>query len=70
MTSPIEQITVKCPECETLYQDWYRGSVNADLDPWVTEDYLREASTAKCPSCGHVVDLGTLVVEGQTWTFP
>jgi hypothetical protein len=31
--------------------------------------YLREISTGTCPSCGLVVDLGTLTVEGDVWTF-
>ena len=29
--------------------------------------YLREASTATCPSCGHVVELDTVIVEGDVW---
>ena len=39
MTSPIEDITVQCPKCGHLYQDWFRGSVNLDLDDF-DEEYL------------------------------
>ena len=37
MTSPIEDITVQCPKCEHLYKDWFRASVNLDLDPFDSE---------------------------------
>ncbi len=40
--------------------------MNLDLDDF-DEEYLREASTATCPSCGHVVELDTLIVEGDVW---
>ncbi len=69
MTSPIKQIRVECPECGKVYDDWYRGSVNLSIDPDFDDAYLRECSTATCPACGHVVELGSLVVNGDTWTF-
>ena len=69
MTSPVEQIVVKCPNCGTRYEDWYRGSVNLNLDDDFDEEYLRQASTATCPTCGHVVELHTLVVSGDVWTM-
>lgn len=31
--------------------------------------YLRACSTTTCRECGFVVDLGTLVVEGNVWTM-
>lgn len=68
MTSPVEEIRVECPICSKIYTDWYRASLNLDLDDF-DEDYVREASTASCPECGHAVDLGTLVVEGDVWRF-
>ncbi|MFL5961022.1 MAG: hypothetical protein ACJ75G_12255 [Gaiellaceae bacterium] len=68
MTSPIETITVVCPACAVTYEDWTRGSVNLNLDDF-GEDYLRECSTATCPSCGFVVELDTLVVEGNVWRW-
>ena len=68
MTSPPEQITVECPECGHVYEDWQRASINLDLDPALADpEYLDEASSATCPECGHKVDLGTLTVEGNLW---
>jgi hypothetical protein len=69
MTSPPEQITVECPRCAEEYEDWYRPSINLNLESF-DEEYLREASTATCPSCHFVVELPTLVVEGDVWRFP
>ena len=63
MTSPIEDITVLCPKCWHLYQDWFRGSVNLDLDDF-DEEYLDQCSSATCPECQHKVSLDVLVVEG------
>lgn len=68
MTSPIENITVRCPKCGHLYEDWLRRSLNVDLDPWVTDEYAQRAFTATCPECHHVVDLGGLVVRDNVWT--
>ena len=62
MTSPIENITVQCPQCGHLYEDWFRASVNLDLDPFDSE-YVEECATATCPKCHRKVDLGVLVVE-------
>ena len=50
VTSLPRSITVKCPNCGTRYEDWHRASMNLDLDDF-DEEYLREASTATCPSC-------------------
>ena len=74
MTSPVEQIHVGCPACHTVYEDWYRGSANLDLEGWDADDpdvqqYLRECSTATCPSCGHTLELDTLVVADGVWGF-
>ena len=60
MTSPPRQIDVRCPSCGTVYKDWYRASINLMLDDF-DEDYLREASTATCPSCSLTVELGGLI---------
>jgi len=51
MTTPIQQISVECPSCSTVYEDWFRASVNLDLDPQMDKEYLDECSSAKCPSC-------------------
>ena len=63
MTSPPEDIQVKCPKCGRVYKDWYRPSLNLQLDPWIDEDYIRKATTATCPDCGTVVELGGLIVD-------
>jgi endogenous inhibitor of DNA gyrase (YacG/DUF329 family) len=68
VTSPVEQIRVECPKCGTGYDDWYRPSINLNLEAWDADD-LREASTATCPACGHEVELETLTVEGDVWRF-
>jgi hypothetical protein len=53
MTSPPEVVTVRCPSCGTTFQDWYRASLNAELDPGMAADdeYVRAAGTATCPRC-------------------
>jgi hypothetical protein len=53
MTSPPEVVTVRCPSCGTTFQDWYRASVSAELDPeLVAEDeYVRAGGTTTCPRC-------------------
>ena len=66
MTSPPRRIVVECPSCERRYEDWHRASVNLDLDDF-DEEYLRRASTARCPECGHMVELDMLVVDRDVW---
>jgi hypothetical protein len=67
MTSPITQITVMCPNCGEVFKDWWRASVNAELDPGLaTDEYLDEASTAKCPNCKEHIELGPVTV--LQWT--
>jgi endogenous inhibitor of DNA gyrase (YacG/DUF329 family) len=65
MTSPVEEIEVQCPRCNKTYRDWYRGSFNPDLGETWSEEYMRQATTATCPDCGHVVELGILIVRGE-----
>jgi endogenous inhibitor of DNA gyrase (YacG/DUF329 family) len=68
MTSPAERITVRCPFCGRRYSDWHRASVNLTLDPELDDPaYLEEAATATCPACGYKVELGCLIVRGDTW---
>ena len=62
MTSPVEEVTVSCPECGLRYQDWWRPSVNLDLDDF-DQEYLDKCSSAVCPNCGHKVHFENLVVE-------
>jgi hypothetical protein len=68
MTSPVEEIRVECARCGVHFDDWRRPSVNLALDDF-DDDYLRQASTATCPECGHVHELSTLVVDGDVWRF-
>ena len=68
MTSPIEEITVQCPKCGHLYQDWTRASVNLDLDDF-DEEYLEQCSTATCPECHYKIDLDVLIVEDGVFKF-
>lgn len=63
MTSPPEQVSVECPACRHRYETWHRASINLSLDPEMDEEYIREVSTGTCPECGHVVELGVLVVQ-------
>jgi hypothetical protein len=42
--------------------------MNLQLDNF-SKRYIEKMSTAKCPSCGHKVSLGALVVEGGCWRF-
>ncbi len=68
MTSPPEKIQVQCPECGTKYEDWYRPSINLGLDNF-DDEYMKQATTATCPKCKTVVDLGTLIVRRDgVWT--
>jgi len=62
MSSPVARIDVVCPACGHKYQDWYRASLNFMLETF-SDDYVRQASTATCPECEHVVDLSILLVS-------
>ena len=67
MTSPPEEIQVKCPKCGKVYADWYRPSINLRLDHF-DDEYLEQASTSTCPECGYKVRHNVLVVrEDGTW---
>lgn len=69
MTSPPEDITVRCPECRKDYQDWWRPSINLTLDDF-DDEYLRKASTSTCPYCGFVVEHAVLTVGSDgVWRF-
>jgi predicted RNA-binding Zn-ribbon protein involved in translation (DUF1610 family) len=62
VTSPPKQVLVKCPNCGECYWDWYRASLNLDLDDFDAE-YIDSASSAVCPQCGTKVYFDTLIVE-------
>jgi DNA-directed RNA polymerase subunit RPC12/RpoP len=62
MTSPIERVKVTCPQCGHLYEDWYRASLNLDLDDF-DDEYIDSATSAVCPKCSFKVYFGTLIVR-------
>jgi hypothetical protein len=64
MTSPPQEITVKCPKCGKVYEDWYRASVNLMLDDF-DDDYLDECSSATCPDCGYKIEFDILIVDKE-----
>ena len=70
MTSPVREITVTCPDCGHIYEDWYCPSINLSLDDF-DDDYLEEALTTTCPECGVKYDLETLFARrgGEGGTF-
>ena len=70
MTSPVITITIKCPKCGKVYEDWYRASVNLMLDDF-DEDYLDECSSAACPDCGYKIESDNLIVDKEgTFIMP
>lgn len=62
MSSPIEDVVIKCPQCDKQYKDWWRPSVNLDLDDF-DDAYLAECCSAVCPHCQFKVSFGMLTVE-------
>lgn len=65
MTSPPQSIHVTCSACGHGFEDWWRPSLNFALEHF-DEEYVRQASTATCPECGHVTALGVLTVEAMS----
>lgn len=67
MTSPPEEIKVMCPKCHQLFQDWYRASFNfglgGDFKEEFSDEYLDEASSVKCPTCGWKENIDALKVD-------
>jgi DNA-directed RNA polymerase subunit RPC12/RpoP len=63
MSSPIEIVTVTCPQCGERYLAQYRASMNRTLDPSFDDEYVEKMSTGVCPRCGHKVQLGAIVAE-------
>ncbi|MBZ0171526.1 MAG: CpXC domain-containing protein [Phycisphaerales bacterium] len=61
MTSPPEKITIKCPDCGHVYEDWWRPSINLMIDDF-DEAYITDATSSVCPVCGFRVQHGGLVV--------
>jgi len=66
VSSPPESVTVKCPQCGQTYEDWWRPSVNLNLETF-DDEYLDACSSAVCPKCGHKVKFDVLTVRGNTF---
>jgi len=67
MTSPPEKINVCCSSCGKIYEDWYRASINLGLDDF-DDEYIEEATSSECKSCGHKVRHDSLIVgEDGIW---
>ena len=64
MTSPIDDILILAPAAATSIKDWYRASMNLGMDDF-DDEYLDDASSAKCPDCGHKVVIDTLIVDHE-----
>jgi hypothetical protein len=62
MTSPPREVEVCCPNCALQYVDWYRPSLNLDLDDF-DESYIDTATSAVCPNCQHKVYFEHLTVR-------
>ena len=58
MTSPPEKISICCPACKLIYEDWWRPSINPTLESF-DADYIDEASSATCPRCEVKISLPT-----------
>lgn len=63
MTSPVETVAIECPRCGHRYETQFRASINRQLDPSMNDAYVREMTTGTCLSCGHVAELGALLVS-------
>lgn len=68
MTSPAREEIIICPNCGLIYIDWYRPSINFNLDQF-DEDYLDAASSATCPECKFKVYFSQLTVKDNTFIF-
>lgn len=65
MTSPPQRVTVSCPKCNRVFEDWYRPSINLSLgEPWTDED-IERATTVECPHCKHRFSPGSLIVDPE-----
>jgi len=69
MTSPPRNVMVVCPQCSHLYEDWYRASLNLDLDDFDAE-YIDRATSAVCPKCSFKVYFGAMIVRDGIFHAP
>ena len=67
MTSPCQSIQIKCPRCGSIFEAWWRPSINLRLDDF-DDEYLEAATTSTCPKCQCKVRHDVLVVrENRIW---
>ena len=64
MTTPPERVTVRCPLCGHVYDDWYRPSILGIED--FNDAYLDAASSAVCPRSEFKVYFDSLIVRDDT----
>ena len=64
MTSPPCQITIRCPSCALSFEDWWRPSINLQLDDF-DQEYIKSATIKTCPGCGARILLETLIVDEE-----
>jgi restriction system protein len=60
----MEQIHVVCPRCNTRYEDWWRASINLQIEQF-DDKYLEKASTSTCPMCDFKIRHEALIVRGD-----
>lgn len=59
-------IIVKCSNCGNEYEDWYRGSINLDIDNFDNE-YVEKATTTICYKCKNKELLGSVIIKDNDW---
>jgi hypothetical protein len=62
VTSPPVQVLLVCPACGETYLGWYRPSINTWLEDW-SDAEIAEATSARCPACGHRTPLEAMVFD-------
>ena len=61
MTSPPEDILIKCPKCGFVFMDFIRGSINLNLDNF-DDEYMDKCMFATCPKCDTRINKGVFIV--------
>jgi hypothetical protein len=63
-----ERITVECPTCGYVYDDWALGVPDLDCDPQLGDPgWIQAASVATCPACGATACCSGLTAERDRW---
>lgn len=64
MTMPPEFISVKCPKCGEVFEDFIRRSINFGLDNF-SDEYIEQCKFATCPKCGIKIPKNVLIVDKE-----